>query len=82
MSAHDPEHTEESDNLPTSGVPDARMGLSRKLLERLVCPVSRGPLTYDAEAQTLTSPRAGLIFPVRDGIPILVEDQAEPIHED
>ena len=54
-------------------------GLSRKLVERLICPVSRGPLTYDAEAQQLISPRAGLVFPVRDGIPILIEDEAEPL---
>lgn len=66
---------------PTDTVPEIGPGLSRKLLERLICPVSRGPLEYDADAQTLTSSRAGLVFPIRDGIPILVEDQAEPLRD-
>lgn len=70
---------QKTESVPAAGEPEPRTALSRKLLERLICPVSRGPLTYDADAQTLTSPRAGLVFPVRDGIPILVEDQAEPL---
>ena len=50
-----------------------------KLLEILVCPVSKGPLTYDQEAQELISERAGLAFPIRDGIPIMISDEARVI---
>lgn len=45
------------------------------LLERLVCPVTRTPLRYDEDAQELVSEAAGLAYPIRDGVPVmLVED--------
>ncbi len=47
-----------------------------KLLEILVCPVTRGPLEYDAVAGELISRKAGLAYPIRDGIPIMLEDEA------
>ena len=47
-----------------------------RLLEILVCPVTHGPLVYDREAGELISKRAGLAFPVRDGIPIMLPDEA------
>ena len=47
-----------------------------KLLEILVCPVTKGPLRYDAEAQELISDQAGLAYPIRDGIPIMLADEA------
>lgn len=47
-----------------------------KLLEILVCPVTRGPLEYDAAAGELISRKAGLAYPIRDGIPIMLEDEA------
>ncbi len=47
-----------------------------KLLEILVCPVSKVPLRYDAERQELVSEQAGLAYPIRDGIPIMLVDQA------
>ena len=50
-----------------------------KLLEILVCPVTRQPLTYDAEAQELISEAAGLAYPIRDGIPIMLQDEARPL---
>ncbi|MBL6957552.1 MAG: Trm112 family protein [Rhodospirillales bacterium] len=50
-----------------------------KLLEILVCPLSKGPLEYDAEAQELISRQAGLAFPIRDGIPIMLPDEARPL---
>ncbi len=50
-----------------------------KLLEILVCPVTRQPLTYDAEAQELVSEAAGLAYPIRDGIPIMLQDEARPL---
>ena len=50
-----------------------------KLLEILVCPVTRQPLEYDAEAQELISTAAGLAYPIRDGIPIMLQDEARPL---
>jgi len=47
-----------------------------RLLEALVCPVTRRPLTYDKAAQELISPTAGLAFPIRSGVPIMLVDQA------
>jgi uncharacterized protein YbaR (Trm112 family) len=52
-----------------------------KLLEILVCPLTKGPLRYDAERQELVSTRAGLAFPIRDGIPIMLVDEARQIAE-
>ncbi len=50
-----------------------------KLLELLVCPLTKGTLTYDAEKQELISARAKLRYPIRDGIQILLADEAIPI---
>lgn len=50
-----------------------------KLLEILVCPVTRGQLRYDREAQELISDRARLAFPIRDGIPIMIAEEARPL---
>ena len=47
-----------------------------KLLEILVCPVTKGPLTYDRQKQELISRSARLAYPVRDGIPVMLEDEA------
>lgn len=52
-----------------------------KLLEILVCPLSKGPLTYDPQAQELISERAGLAYPIRDGIPIMLVDAARRLDE-
>jgi uncharacterized protein len=54
-------------------------GLDPKLLEILVCPVSKGPLRYDAEHQELISDKAGLAYPIRDGIPIMLPDEARAL---
>ena len=53
-----------------------------KLLEILVCPQSHGPLTYDRERQELISEQAGLAYPVRDGIPILLVDEARRLDDE
>ncbi|WP_119679557.1 Trm112 family protein [Indioceanicola profundi] len=50
-----------------------------KLLEILVCPLTKSPLRYDAEAQELISDQAGLAYPIRDGIPIMLVDEARPL---
>jgi hypothetical protein len=47
-----------------------------KLLEILVCPLTKGPLQYDAERQELISRQAKLAFPIRDGIPIMLPEEA------
>ena len=47
-----------------------------KLLEILVCPLTKGPLRYDREAQELVSENARLAYPIRDGIPIMLADEA------
>ncbi len=50
-----------------------------RLLEILVCPLTRGPLEYDRAAGELISRRAGLAYPIRDGIPIMLPDEARTI---
>jgi uncharacterized protein len=52
-----------------------------KLLEVLVCPLTKGPLTYDGEAQELISKRAGLAYPIRDGIPIMLAEEARELKD-
>ena len=47
-----------------------------KLLEILVCPLTKGPLDYDPKAEELISEKAGLAFPIRDGIPVLLIEEA------
>ena len=47
-----------------------------KLLEILVCPLTKGPLEYDASAQELISRKARLAYPIRDGIPIMLPEEA------
>lgn len=54
-------------------------GLDPWLLERLVCPVSRTPLRYDETAQELISDAAGLAYPIRDGVPVMLVEEARPI---
>ena len=53
-----------------------------KLLEILVCPLAKGPLRYDAAAQELISERARLAYPIRDGIPIMLVDEARRLDAD
>lgn len=52
-----------------------------KLLEVLVCPVTRSALTYDKDAQELISEAAGLAYPIRDGIPVMLEDEARRLED-
>jgi uncharacterized protein YbaR (Trm112 family) len=57
-------------------------GVDPKLLEILVCPLTKEPLTYDAERQELISRKAQLAYPIRDGIPIMLPSEARPLDED
>jgi len=52
-----------------------------KLLEILVCPLTKSPLRYDRDAQELISDQAGLAYPIRDGIPIMLVDEARQIDQ-
>lgn len=55
--------------------------MNPKLLEILVCPVTKGPLVYDKQKQELISKAARLAYPVRDGIPVMLEDEARRLEE-
>ena len=52
-----------------------------KLLEILVCPVTKGPLIYDRERQELVSKLAGLAYPIRNGVPIMLAGEARELSE-
>jgi len=56
--------------------------LNPKLFEMLVCPVTKGPLRYDSKKQELISTQAKLAYPIRDGVPIMLEDEARSLEED
>ncbi len=58
-----------------------RKPVDPKLLEILVCPVTKGPLTYDEDAQELISEKAQLAYPIRDGIPIMLADEARQLDD-
>ena len=56
--------------------------MDSKLLELLVCPVTKGPLTYNRETQELISRSARLAYPVRDGMPVMLEVQARTLTDE
>lgn len=56
--------------------------MDTRLLELLVCPVTKGPLDYHRDQQELVSRSARLAYPVRDGIPILLENEARALTDD
>ncbi|HSE78874.1 MAG TPA: Trm112 family protein [Alphaproteobacteria bacterium] len=60
---------------------DKSADVDPKLLEILVCPLTKGPLRYDRERQELISDQAGLAYPIRDGIPIMLIDEARRIDD-
>jgi uncharacterized protein len=57
------------------------MMMDSKLLNILVCPVTKGPLIYDKKANELISKSARLAYPIRDGIPVMLEDEARKLTE-
>jgi uncharacterized protein YbaR (Trm112 family) len=61
--------------------PDAPAPVDPRLLEILVCPVTKGPLRYDRASGELISDQAGLAYPIRDGIPIMLADEARRLDE-
>lgn len=60
----------------------AHSGVDPRLLELLICPVSRHPLVYDRAANELVSKKAGLAYPIRGGIPIMLADEARDLRAD
>ena len=56
--------------------------MDKKLLDLLVCPVTKGPLIYDREKDELVSKSARLAYPIRDGIPIMLEDEARELSDE
>ncbi len=72
--------SESSKNAERGETPN-KPGIDPKLLEILVCPVTKGPLEYDRDAQELISHEAGLAYPIRDGIPIMLADEARKLDD-
>jgi uncharacterized protein YbaR (Trm112 family) len=67
---------------PSPQLPEAaatHVPLDPRLLEILVCPVTKGPLRYDRERGELVSESAGLAYPIRDGIPIMLPEEARKL---
>lgn len=62
--------------------PTAGPEIDRRLLEILVCPQTKGPLVYDREAGELISRKAGLAYPVRDGVPIMLIEEARTLSDE
>ena len=61
--------------------PETNVEVDPRLLEILICPVSRGPLTYDREKAELVSTKARLAYPIRDGVPIMLPEDARDLGE-
>ena len=57
-------------------------GFDRKMLEALVCPQTHGTLEFDQERQELVSPKAGIAYPIKNGIPVMLIDEARKISDD
>jgi uncharacterized protein len=71
----------ETGETKAGGAPGRAQPVDPKLLEILVCPVSHKPLRYDREAGELISEAANLAYPIRDGIPIMLEDEARRLDD-
>ncbi|WP_340107472.1 Trm112 family protein [Pikeienuella sp. HZG-20] len=68
-----------TEDAPRREAGSAPASVDRKMLESLVCPVTQKPLDYDRETGELVSRAAGLAFPIRDGIPIMLVEEARPL---
>ncbi|WP_408840335.1 Trm112 family protein [Acidocella sp.] len=60
-------------------MPEPNVPVDPRLLEILVCPLTRGPLVYDRSRNELISQKAGLAYPIRNGIPIMLADEARSL---
>jgi uncharacterized protein YbaR (Trm112 family) len=77
-SAHQNKATPVSDLIPSVPLPPP---VDPRLLEVLVCPLTKTPLEYDRAANELISRKAGLAYPIRDGIPIMLPEEARKLDE-
>lgn len=77
--------TDQQDREDQQGLGEPQDGSGRevdpKLLEILVCPLTKAPLRYDREASELVSDQAGLAFPIRNGVPIMLVDEARQLDD-
>jgi uncharacterized protein YbaR (Trm112 family) len=71
--------SDDTDSAAPKDTPRDAHGVDPRLLEILVCPLTKGPLRFDRERMELISDRAGLAYPIRDGIPIMLPDEARPL---
>ncbi|MGH7068335.1 MAG: Trm112 family protein [Acetobacteraceae bacterium] len=60
---------------------ESKVPIDPRLLEILVCPITKGPLEYDRTTNELISRQAGLAYPIRDGIPIMLPDEARKLED-
>lgn len=74
--------TDTASETPQDALQPEESLFDRRMLEALVCPETHTTLRYDAERQELISEAAGLAFPIRNGIPIMLVDEARPLSED
>jgi len=70
-----------SEDKPDGGEPQVVHEIGPKLLEFLVCPVTRGRLRYDRERQELVSKGANLAYPIHNGIPVMLPDEARTLED-
>lgn len=70
-----------NDDVPAAA-PPAAARLDRRLLEVLVCPLTKSTLVYDADKQELFSRKAGLAYPIRNGVPLMTADAARALTDD
>lgn len=75
----DPQNGQPADETAKSVVAGSGATVDPRLLEILVCPITKGQLEYDRQRQELISPKAKLAYPIRDGIPIMLYDEARSI---
>ena len=73
--------SDDADKRTPANEPDARSKVDPRLLEILVCPVTRAELTYDPVRQELVSRAARLAYPIRDGVPIMLPEEARKLDD-
>ena len=64
-----------------TSTPSLQNDVDPRLLEVLVCPISHGPLDYDRQKGELISRKAGLAYPIRDGVPVMLAEEARTLEE-
>lgn len=65
----------------TDADPESQPAIDPRLLEVLVCPVTHGPLVYNRKRQELISASAKLAYPIRDGVPLMLPEEARALNE-